>query len=56
MVPKMGYTDAQIGPEVHRDDIVSGLIIMARWHGALAGAGRKPIGIRELSRKLDLSL
>lgn len=39
---------------LHRD-VVSGLIIMSLWHKALAKTGTtKPMGIRELSRRLDL--
>jgi DNA-binding transcriptional regulator YhcF (GntR family) len=36
------------------DDTVSALIIMTLWHGTLAGVRRRPMSIRELSRKLDL--
>jgi hypothetical protein len=36
------------------DDTVSALIIMTLWHGTLAGVRRRPMTIRELSRKLDL--
>lgn len=39
---------------LHRD-VVSGLIIMTLWHKALAETGTtRPMGIRELSRRLDL--
>jgi DNA-binding Lrp family transcriptional regulator len=39
--------------ELH-GDIVSCLVIMTLWHDALVGTGRrKPMGIRELSRRLD---
>jgi DNA-binding transcriptional regulator YhcF (GntR family) len=36
------------------EDMVSGLIVMTRWHRELANPGRRAMGIRELSRKLDL--
>ena len=36
------------------EDIVGALIIMTLWHDALARPGRKAMGVRELSRKLDL--
>lgn len=35
-------------------DIVGALIVMTLWHDALARPGRKAMGVRELSRKLDL--
>lgn len=39
---------------LHRD-VVSCLVILTLWHDALAGHGApRPIGIRELSRRLDL--
>ncbi|GEP55166.1 hypothetical protein [Reyranella soli] len=37
------------------DDIVSCLVIVTLWHDSLAETGRrKPMGVRELSRRLDL--
>lgn len=36
------------------DDPVSGLIVMTLWHGRLVGSGRKPMSVRDLSRRLDL--
>ena len=39
---------------LHRD-VVSCLVIATRWHAALAGPGTaRPLGVRELSRRLDL--
>lgn len=39
--------------QVH-DDVVSSLIFMTLWHGQMQSAGRAPVGIRELSRKLGM--
>jgi DNA-binding Lrp family transcriptional regulator len=39
----------QLHPEV-----ISGLIVMTLWHGWLQAPQRKPMSIRELSRRLDL--
>ncbi len=36
------------------DDVVSGLIFMTLWQDALSGTAPEPMGIRELSRRLDL--
>lgn len=36
------------------EDIVGGLIVMTLWHNALSRPGHKAMGVRELSRTLDL--
>ena len=36
------------------EDVVSGLIVMMLWHGALGEPRRKALHVRALSRKLDL--
>lgn len=36
------------------NDVVSGLVFMTLWHSQLVVPSRKPITIRELSRKVDL--
>jgi DNA-binding Lrp family transcriptional regulator len=35
-------------------DVISGLILLTLWHSWLPAPQRKPMGIRELSRRLDL--
>jgi predicted ArsR family transcriptional regulator len=39
--------------QVHKD-MINGLIVMALWHEALTKSQRKAMGVRELSRRLDL--